>query len=191
MYLYFFNDEIIGGDVGPQFLDYSAENWVAHFREAHFETEARMVPLVLTICNPDSRSSAAWWRRYLLVQRKMVPNPRNTLALASSLGHLAVSGFLLSEGADPNSTDVVDQTTPLLWAAAYGQEAIVKQLLTHGAVVDAKDNDGRTPLHWAAMNGCEAVVKQLITHGANVDAKDNGGRTLIYLWRTSYLLGYK
>jgi ankyrin repeat protein len=55
-----------------------------------------------------------------------------------------------------------DGRTPLLWAAGYGHEAIVKLLLEIGkAEANLKDNDGRTPLFWATKGGHEAVIKLL------------------------------
>ncbi|CAL1142940.1 unnamed protein product [Cladocopium goreaui] len=88
--------------------------------------------------------------------------------------------------------------TALHWAAREGQAAVVEQLISAGATVDAADEDGRGPgqlkrramsalerlaalsanvvefartvLHVAAENGQAAVVEQLISAGATVDA---------------------
>ncbi|EXA31765.1 hypothetical protein FOVG_17002 [Fusarium oxysporum f. sp. pisi HDV247] len=56
--------------------------------------------------------------------------------------------------------------TPLWWAAAQGNEAIVRLLLDRGAYIEAPDKDGRTPLWWAAERGHEAVVRLLQFHVA-------------------------
>ncbi|KAG7429088.1 Ankyrin repeat domain-containing protein 50 [Fusarium oxysporum f. sp. raphani] len=64
-----------------------------------------------------------------------------------------------------------------------GQEAIVKLLLTTGAVdVNSKDAHGQTPLSLAAASGHEATVKLLLaTEKVEVDSKDNDGQTPLSL----------
>lgn len=66
--------------------------------------------------------------------------------------------------------------TSLSWAAQYGDEVVVKQLLKTGKVdVNAKDHEfGRTPLSRAAEHGQEAVVKLLLETGkVDVDSRDS------------------
>jgi hypothetical protein len=77
--------------------------------------------------------------------------------------------------------------TPLLWAAAEGNEAIVKQLLDTGKVdVDSKDELGRTPLLWAAAYGREATVKRLLdTSKVDIDLEDEHGQTPLS-WAAEY-----
>ncbi|KAG9408446.1 hypothetical protein AC1031_021685 [Aphanomyces cochlioides] len=76
----------------------------------------------------------------------------------------------LSLGASVNSQNRENRTTPLHVSSAAGHLTIVKELLDHGAVVNATDNVGQTPLHMAAQNGHAHVVKELLAHGALVDA---------------------
>jgi ankyrin repeat protein len=66
--------------------------------------------------------------------------------------------------------------TPLSWAAANGDEGIVKLLLEAKPDVNLKDNKGRTPLSWAAANGDEGVVKLLLEAKPNFNLQDNKGR---------------
>ena len=66
--------------------------------------------------------------------------------------------------------------TSLSWAAQYGDETVVKQLLRAGKVdVNAKDSEyGRTPLSRAAEYGQVTVVKLLLETGkVDVDSKDS------------------
>jgi ankyrin repeat protein len=66
--------------------------------------------------------------------------------------------------------------TPLHFAA---NPTIVSLLLSRGATVDAKDNDGATPLFRAACGGSEKV-NQLIASRADVNMKMNNGDTPLH-----------
>ncbi|OGU57006.1 MAG: hypothetical protein A2V66_05420 [Ignavibacteria bacterium RBG_13_36_8] len=68
-----------------------------------------------------------------------------------------------------------EQATPLHLAASLGNEEIVQYLLSHGALVDAKNNSGQTPLHVAisADTPKEEVIRLLIENGADINAKVN------------------
>jgi len=57
-----------------------------------------------------------------------------------------------------NEASSVSTWTPLLCAAAFGQEAAVSLLLSAKADVNKTDSDGDTPLHWAKGDR----VKQLL-----------------------------
>ncbi|KAK4207663.1 ankyrin repeat-containing domain protein [Rhypophila decipiens] len=58
--------------------------------------------------------------------------------------------------------------TPLRWAAAHGQLAIVQALLGYGADINAKDRDGFTALQWANSHGHGRIAELLIDHGASL-----------------------
>ncbi|XDG04021.1 hypothetical protein ABKA04_003636 [Annulohypoxylon sp. FPYF3050] len=60
----------------------------------------------------------------------------------------------------------------LHYAAAYGRRDIVKILLEHGAVVDARCSSQHwTPLHYATKNNHPGVMATLLKAGANIDAR--------------------
>jgi ankyrin repeat protein len=65
--------------------------------------------------------------------------------------------------------------TALGRAAEGGHALAVAQLLTAGAVVDAKGGCGETPLWWAARSGQAEVVRRLLGAGAAVNAVGGGG----------------
>ncbi|KAL7921747.1 hypothetical protein ACQKWADRAFT_113122, partial [Trichoderma austrokoningii] len=158
------------------FLNYSAENWGAHFREAHIIDGATIIPVTLRICNPGSKSYSAWFTIY---QRSTYTSPTGNLTdliIASYYGHCAIVQLLLKKGADIEAKDGWGRT-PLLWAAENGHEATVQLLLEKGADIEAKDRWDRTPLSRAAEKGHEATVQLLLEKGADIEAKDGWGRT--------------
>ena len=61
-------------------------------------------------------------------------------------------------------------------AISYNNIELVKWLLTKGADVNSRDEQGYSPLH-DAMTGNVEIVKLLIENGAEVNSKDNSGNT--------------
>lgn len=71
--------------------------------------------------------------------------------------------------------------TQLLEAASQGDSALVAELVTRGAHINAQDKDGVSALMKASVNRNVDAVKTLLGKGADVDARDRYGRTaLIY-----------
>jgi ankyrin repeat protein len=69
--------------------------------------------------------------------------------------------------------------SPLHASAANGRHAQVKALISRGADVDAREDDGWTPLMLAAQNGHVDVVRELIDNGANVNHTGDEGVTAL------------
>ncbi|KAL3444601.1 hypothetical protein BJX65DRAFT_283211 [Aspergillus insuetus] len=67
--------------------------------------------------------------------------------------------------------------TALSFAAEKGNLWIVKTLLGHSAIVNAKDNGGRTALSYAAQQLDEAIIEVLLEGGANPNEADGKKRT--------------
>ena len=62
-----------------------------------------------------------------------------------------------------------------------GNIAVVKQLLTDGVNVNAKEEDGGTALHWASQEGHKEIVELLISSGADVNVSGPfGGGTALH-----------
>ena len=96
--------------------------------------------------------------------------------------------LLLAAGADVNRAETWRGQTPLMWASAQGQPAMIRLLLEHGAEPDVRAfaNDwprqvsaesrrmyrptgGLTPLLFAAREGCAECVAALLDGGADPD----------------------
>lgn len=71
------------------------------------------------------------------------------------------------------------ETTPLMYASAYGSLDAMKLLLDGGASVNAKNALDATALMWSVTEPDKARL--LVEHGADVNAKSNTGRTPLLL----------
>ena len=86
-----------------------------------------------------------------------------------------------NKGADPDRGIKPEPTTAkapdisIHDAAALGNNEAVKQHLTAGTDVNAKDESGWTPLHWAASKVHNKTAKLLIKEGADVNAVNKDG----------------
>ncbi len=67
------------------------------------------------------------------------------------------------------------ESTPLMYAAAYGSVDAMKLLIGAGADVNAKNSFAATALMWCAND--MAKVRLLVDNGANVNARSKQGRT--------------
>ena len=91
----------------------------------------------------------------------------------------AISGWLLAlfvitAGAQvPPSAAQKTAYTGLLAAAARGDAAGIKSLVTSGAKPDVRDTYGRTPLHVAAYGAHHEAMRALVSAGANPNALEN------------------
>ena len=167
--------------------DYAARNWGYHARENLMEARA----IVIEFLKSEAKVAASI-QLLMLSQNdvyapysQMIPRRIKGVHVAAYFGLWKSLITLLEDGLDPNFKDEHGQT-PLLWAARYGHEAVVKLLLADNRVdPDCKDFHGWAPLAWAASNGHEAVVKLLlIDDRIDPDSKDSHGRTPLW-WAAS------
>ncbi|KAA6411598.1 MAG: hypothetical protein FRX48_04878 [Lasallia pustulata] len=93
--------------------------------------------------------------------------------------HLAAA-CLIQAGADLEAR-AFKQLTPLHYAAAKGQEDMVKLLLDKRAQFEAKTSSGATALHLAANEGHAETVTALMSIGVLVDAVNDAGRTALHI----------
>lgn len=103
-----------------------------------------------------------------------------TIANAAANNRANEVGYLLRRGDNPNFADSTGRT-PLDYAAAFGNTAMLKLLLDGGARVDYRDKFGSTALHWAAERGQNEAIKMLLAAKAPVDAINRQGITPLML----------
>ncbi|KAL6886925.1 hypothetical protein GGI43DRAFT_273204 [Trichoderma evansii] len=169
------------------FLDYSAENWIAHFHAADLADNDAISPFALRICNPDSKSYLLWSQIIPRYRHDSPPEDATQLILASYYGLTAVAKLCLEKGCNIEARSGI--YTPLQWATFRSHEGVVKLLLERGANIDVKNNNSETPLLQAASEGHEGIVRLLLDKGANIEIKENQYHTTP-LWRAA-LRGHK
>jgi len=82
------------------------------------------------------------------------------------------TGFLITNGADPNAHGAQGDT-PLIAAAKAGFDEAAQWLFGKGAEVDEPNRSGETPLIIAVQRRDTRFVKLLLDHGANPDHTDS------------------
>ena len=84
---------------------------------------------------------------------------------------------LLKAGAEVDATDEEHDEPAIILAAKFGDAEIVDTILTAGANVDARDDQGRTALFLADV-GSETFAR-LLAAGADINAVDHDGNTIL------------
>jgi ankyrin repeat protein len=87
---------------------------------------------------------------------------------------------LLAAGVDVNEADPLG-TTPLQWAARYGDAALVERLIEAGANPNAENVFGVTPMSEAALIGSAPVIRELLAAGVDADSPNPEGETALML----------
>ena len=107
-------------------------------------------------------------------------NGWSLLHFAAQSGNVVIIETMLSKGLDINSrgkTMCDDGITPLMVAAALGQERAVNLLLSKGADPHLKILMGKNLLHVAAQGGNTSIVKKALSYDIDIDSKDEGSAT--------------
>ena len=82
--------------------------------------------------------------------------------IACELGHRQIVEYLLEKGADVNKTDV-QQSTPVLEAAAKGHVEVLRALINAGANLHFQNAEGGNALEAALSKGHTDVVRLILT----------------------------
>ncbi|XP_027945464.1 ankyrin repeat family A protein 2 isoform X4 [Callorhinus ursinus] len=108
------------------------------------------------------------------------------LANSLSVHQLAAQGEMLYLATRIEQENVINHTdeegfTPLMWAAAHGQIAVVEFLLQNGADPQLLGKGRESALSLACSKGYTDIVKMLLDCGVDVNEYDwNGGTPLLY-----------
>ncbi|MEO8314167.1 MAG: ankyrin repeat domain-containing protein [Pseudomonadota bacterium] len=119
------------------------------------------------------------------------PDGETALHLVARAGNVEAAKLLLKAGAKVDPRDKFGEQTPLMWAVARRQPAMVELLLSHGSDANARsairdyqrvataesrakslDRGGFTPLLYAARENCRECVEILIRHGVDLNKSD-------------------
>ena len=103
------------------------------------------------------------------------------MEIAAEKGFLDVLKLLVEKGgADDVHENGYLGRTPLHIACLHGNLDCAQYLVSEGADIDAKDNDGRTPhsegftpLHLACFKGELDCAQYLVSQGADIEAENN------------------
>lgn len=115
-----------------------------------------------------------------LIQNGVDVNARDgktPLHTAALLGYDDMAARLLAAHADPNLKDGRDGRCPLHEAVRSGSADLVRDLIQHGAQIDAQDRAGLSPLHHAAEQDQLKCAQILLAAGADHRLRDNAGQT--------------
>ncbi|CAI0389987.1 unnamed protein product [Linum tenue] len=119
----------------------------------------------------------------LLNERNPVMS-QTPLHVSAGNNKVEIVKFLLSlKGAEKVELEAKNMygETPLHMAAKNGCNEAAQLLLSHGAIIEAKANNGMTPLHLAVWDSIRSddcsTVKTLLEHNADCSAKDDEGMT--------------
>ncbi|KAL2835081.1 hypothetical protein BDW59DRAFT_2979 [Aspergillus cavernicola] len=92
-------------------------------------------------------------------------------------GHMDATKKLLENGADANARTKVNGYSPMIFAAARGNEEALLLLLDHGADLELGDEWSRTGLHIASQENQIDSVALLLDKGADIEAIAKDERT--------------
>lgn len=107
--------------------------------------------------------------------KQFIELPEDNLWGAARLGDLDGIKRYLAEGAEIDALSPETNISPLTWATMMGHTEAAELLITLGADVNVRQEDGGTPLHIAVTLGRVELTKLLIENGADVTAKNRGG----------------
>jgi uncharacterized protein len=97
------------------------------------------------------------------------------LMRAAARGDAAGVTTIVAGGADVNAVHDDTRLAPLMFAAYFGHDAVVRLLLEKGAQANLKDATGASAADWAAQGGHDATAEVLTKAGAQMNPFLNVG----------------
>lgn len=94
-------------------------------------------------------------------------------------GDLQTVRELIEAGADLNVREPSGGSSPLIFAAVFGQTEAANALIEAGADLDQQSNDGSTALITAAFFARADLVETLLAAGADKSIMNNAGSTAL------------
>ncbi len=137
----------------------------------YFFNKQNVLLSILSLC--------ALWNIRAMEVEKTRDEPM-TLVEALKSRNLSKAQFFLQQSADINTPDEQGQT-PLMLAAQWGEDSLVKSLIAQGAHVNDKDMCKASALLKAAEQGHKDIVEVLIAHDAEINTQDMWGNTALLL----------
>ena len=107
-------------------------------------------------------------------------NGRTALGVALSTGHAGLAAYLIEQGAELGVVDERSGLTPVLYATAQGDLALLKRSLEKGAPVDRAFRNGESALHIAVAEGDVAAVQLLLSCEADPNRANSSGDTPLH-----------
>jgi ankyrin repeat protein len=144
------------------------------------------VPVPVPVVAPINKKRGLLNSVSRTLKHKLTSNSK-LLANYSKKGNIVEVTRLLDNGINPNSKykvsytldpELMQDATPLHWAAINKHTELVKLLLDRGAKINARDVFGFTAMHWAARNGNTELVELLLDRGANINFGASGKQLL-------------
>jgi len=135
----------------------------------------------LPLCSNATIDDISKWLQYDIDVNYV--NDFTALTSAAIKGNLNVLEFLITNGANVESTTIFGKT-PLIVAAIYGHVDIIETLLKQKAEVNKKDLHGFSAIHYAALKiGNVEITKLFIESGEilDIDTPTNQGFSALHL----------
>jgi uncharacterized protein len=90
---------------------------------------------------------------------------------------------------ESSETDVLDGNarTPLIWAATFNRQRLVRWLIDRGAFIDHQDRIGYSALHFVAQEKHVEIATCLLNAKASIELRDIHGNTP--LWTAIFSAG--
>jgi uncharacterized protein len=98
-----------------------------------------------------------------------LPGGETVLLTAARTGKVGPVKALIARGAKVDGTEPRFGQTPVMWAAADGNAAVVEALIEAGADFNRRLDSGFTPLLFAVREGETEVVHTLLAAGADIN----------------------
>ena len=177
----------LGGHIDPVKTPQIASLLLKHGADVHLRDWKGDAPLH-GICIPEMAQLLLQYGAEVDAQNNAGETP---LIESASHGVDKMVQFFLKNGANINLKNENGRTMLHLFVFddEYGNTPQVRKMLSLGAEINARDNEGFSPLYQASAAHYLPGVKLLISKGADVNLRDNEGRTPLYAVENDLYLG--